>query len=1254
MVKPLEIVPTVHLEMAAESSIKAVDSSDQIMEVSPSASSSIIRVEDLPKTFSNTTHNSYPMNEENAENDYDGSSAQHPLDKSRSTETKNEDILKEWLDKTTTLELNLAAIVPPEHSYQIDGMDVKQLPWTENETKQILAQLQFLQDEIPLGRGINGVDSTKVWKETLGAIKTKIQAAIDRGSLRRDDPALHKLRTTISSIQLVDLAKLATLMQRNKEVGDIVEGRDVLLLCGETGSGKTTTMQFLLGTNFEEVETDGFLHLAPKSYMNPAHAKFKTSYSQDPTTRAIQAAKVRVAGRGEVAICDVPSYDVAICLEEDISLGMGMVQAIQRAKSVRPVVVLSREGMGNRFGNLPETLRIVRRLFRNISSKEDLKPFSYVFTKYDEKHRLLLHKQFLALLRNPPKLGKGEQDMFEAFVEDLAEKTDPAAELMLPIEDHPAKPLASIYRQSEAEKADPQELCQPFVSDFSMRQMQLQMNLMMHDFQGQILQENYPGAIERIHQMVDSSYLFPQMQPFVDQAKDQYLQQVTQIWILVVRSIGKEDYQTALYRMEQLNSMAADFPDAVECSSMGHELLSQSVTEPIAQGCHEKCIRRMLLLSKLEDRFPVSSDAIEASLKGLKERIVELIREEKFDETVDLLKLLGRAESDIPDAFIVAQHGLHLVREVLLNLIEEENYEQSVPLIMRLSELAQHFAEVNSQVRRILKTLRKRTERAIQLGHYAKGAYLLNHMTALAPNLNDGVELIEQSLDSAAQHACELRMDVVNAFEGLMQVNDIKKYKQLLQYATGVVDKLMQSECMRIACSSFFKTQPIAATRKTDDKKPNYLAVLCTPKDCTSDAFVTAQVRHLVECISAEFHTYEQESTSMEYMMEHRKSLLSIILRQRAAHISFQETPGAALAESLYEKIFGKLQELIESLLSLSEASFDSSMDMKEFEFQAYFLAFLVQGFTRQKGEKDGADMQAMEDFDHRRVTLMLRFENEISNTMELLGDYSFPDFRSNEGKTKANFDSYFQETNLFDLEAPRQLLLSLSGAPRLCKMMATMLSVHSAQESVEALDKSVLELIQKIVSYFEETYDTLVQGLRMKRISPTVGFRDAAGLSQDATMVHPQFEAAQSWSLALQEDLQPAWLRLQEIESCLQTLISNLQVHSEKLDDISLLGFLNTIFSSDPDDGGCVGACYGRTSKYDLFLTELPALGPHQAGSLLLIASMHDGKVMEKTNHGESKLLSGMDYEKRGDDDDDIRLPSADVAMLQSIEAIS
>jgi len=1073
--------------------------------------------------------------------------------------------------------------------YKKGDIKVKQLPWTEEETQQVMEHIRFLQDELPGGRGLNNSESAKVWKDSLDHLRSKIVKAVAEGKISRHSSLLHKLASATRAIQLVDLTKLSKLMKANSQAGDCIAGKEVLLLCGETGAGKTTALQYFLGTTFEEVEVDGFLHLSPTSYVDPAHDKFKTSYSREPTTRVLQAATEWVDGHGEIAIADLPSYDVANCLEEDIALGTGMVNALYRAKSVRPVVLLSREGMGNRFSNLPETMRIIRRLYQ-VQSEKDWKPFCYAFTKYDYKHRKLLHKQFAALQRLPPKLGKGEQPLFNALIEDIAEKTNPEANVILPMEENPSKSLAYLFRATEDGKMDPKELCTSFASDFSLRQFHLQMQLAMCDFQGNMLQEDYESAIKNINNMKTMADVFPEISTHLESAKDAFKQRVAQLWVLVVRSIGQEDYETALYRMEQLNAVGSDFPDAMECSVLGHELLTQSITEPFTEHEFDKSIHRIIEMTKLQKRFPDLSDVVDFGLQALREKLINLINDKDYSAAVVLMHHLGRSESDLPSSFVVAQHGLHLVRESLLKLIEDEDYGNGIPLTIKVSELGSAFAEANSYVRRILKTIRKRVDYAIQSRDYVKAGFLLRTVTTLAPSLTDGKEYIEFALDSAAQHVCELRMEVVNAFDALLQVKDQTKYKKLLQYAVKTMASLNKSEPTRLVCADFYKTQEIPLD--AENYKPNYLAILCTPRDCTSESFCVAQVRHLIEQMTSELAPFD-EKASMEFLMENRKDLLSIILRLRSTSNGFMNSAGGSLAVTLYEKAFTKFQDVVENILSLSEKSFNSSMDMKEFEFQAWLLAFLIQGFTREREDEDGPDIQKMEDLDHRRVTLMLRFENEISDTMELLSNYTFPDFKEKES-CKPNFATFLQEVNLPDLEAPRQLLLSLSQAPQLCKMMATMISAHSAEKSVESLDRSIIDLFGRIVSYLEATYVRLIQDLKIKNITSHVGLKDASEMNFEIPMIYLSFQRVEHWSKDTTTGIAPLLKRLCEIEACLHILIPKLKERVHGAEDIGPAAFIkNLICMENSGPVGCNCLFSKCDGSVDDFMETLPVLPP-------------------------------------------------------------
>jgi tetratricopeptide (TPR) repeat protein len=1068
-----------------------------------------------------------------------------------------------------------------QHAYDIDGMDIQQLPWTPQETQTVLKQIQFL-------KTLEG-DFKSIKKEQIRDMESRLKNSLqnNNNTLRRDTVLLEKIADKFRHANLVDMNKLSKLMERNAQAGQELEGKDVLLLCGETGSGKTTTLQFLAGTTFEEVEVDGFLHLQPVHWKDPKSTQFKTSYSREPTTRSLQALTVEASDGSELAICDVPAYDVANCIEEDVALGCAMVEALHKAKSVRIAVVLSHEGMGNRFSNLYSSLKVVKNLCA-VLEKPDLKPFTYLFTHYDKKHKRLLHKQFSALARHPPRVDSAQQDLFQAFIEDIAYKTEFDAHVVLPCEEDPGLLLERLLRGTQPEQ-NAKLLFANFASDFSLKQLKLQMEIQLQDFHTLLLQEEYGTAMTAIHRMTVLSESFSQMEPFVQQALGSFKQQVAQLWVLVVRSIGKQDYYTAFYRMSQLKIMAGEFPDAVECSQLGQDLLTQGLSECIAGDFYGKAINQLILMSKLMDRFPDAQEILQFGLEKLKEKLQKLLNTGFYDTAVDIIQQLGRVDQDIEGAFTLAQHGLHMAREILLKTIDDENYTAGMHLMVQISGLGEDFAEADACVRRALKTIRKRIDRSVEYGDYVKAGYLLRNLSKLAESLRDGGDSIELALDAAAQHACELRMEVVNAFEALLKCKEQKRFTQLLDFTANCMSTLAKSEPMRVVCAEYYQSD--SYPKDDNDIKPNYLAILCTPKDCTSEAFCTAQVKHLLDIIAVELPEIEGENASIENLMTDRKPLLSVVARLRAANIAFKDFPGGRAAHATYMEVFAKFQALIENILMVSETSFQSSMEMKEFEIQAWFLAFLIQGFAKGRADDSSEDSKLVDELDHRRVKLMLRFENEVSDTMELLGNYNFLDFQDEIRGKRPDFPTFFEENKMSELEAPRQLLLSLSEAPQLCKMLATQVDTAEAKEPVVVLDKSVVKLFTDIVAYLETEYERMLSELKSDSMSYTFGIRYGQRLLQDMILIRTEFAPVQLWSAETQKGLRPNFYRLDIIEATLQELVKKLKVRIMETDEISPMAFITNAF-------GCTGPCF---CEPDDFVERLPKLPPARNPEMLI-----------------------------------------------------
>ncbi|CAB9504175.1 expressed unknown protein [Seminavis robusta] len=366
----------------------------------------------------------------------------------------------------------------------------------------------------------------KAIRQILETMKQAIREGMHKEGLyrrRHVSVLVENITNLLQFLQPIDLEKLIDLMKNNRLAGDNMEGHEVVLLLGSVGSGKTTTLLSLAGTSFTEVQVDGFTHLKPDKFLDPSVVGYETSYGRDAMTRALQTARVTLDGR-ELVVCDTPGFGDAEDFEQEIANGLGIVRALHRARSVRPVLVLSREGMGDRFSAFSETLASVTRLIGKPTAVH-LKPINYVFTNYEKRHRNCLCRQFI-LMKKRPRGDEEEAAIFGLFVDDIINKTTPEAQVALPLEDGPHKLLLSILEEKFC-VLQPKEYFVPSVSDSALRKLKLQLQITLRD---------------------------------------------------IVNSLSEEGYDLAEYRMNQLTRLALVLPEASECAQLGMEATLRHIT----------------------------------------------------------------------------------------------------------------------------------------------------------------------------------------------------------------------------------------------------------------------------------------------------------------------------------------------------------------------------------------------------------------------------------------------------------------------------------------------------------------------------------------------------------------------------------------------------------------------------------------------------------------------------------------------------
>ena len=635
--------------------------------------------------------------------------------------------------------------------------------WTETDTSRYIHRLEAFQKVVT-----EQMDRFPLQSQTGRDIMETMQVAVARcvsGSLRHSKSVALVLRHVsqmaisvsklLQEIQLVDLDKLIYLMKHNQQAGMAMANKDVILLCGAARSGKTTTLHYMAGSKLEEVEVEGFFHLQPTRVKQAALAHYKTACSdREAVTKHLQTVTVRIQdgtnkeSEREVVICDTPGLGNGASLSDnsvelDIANGLGMVRSLHRAKTIKPVFVLSRDEVRvrERFSAFDgETVACISRLLCK-SQDVDLSPLNYVFTKYEEKHRDCLCKQFSVMGKNhimnsggsigagnivpsssSCKSGEDETvnndtsatrnvQLMHKVLNDIAKKTTPNANIVLPLEGKHEEFVQHVWDTSHTVQV-PAKFFVPFVSFAALKKLQLQLRITLSDLRTSLVEEDHVTAVYRLRQLQDLASVLPEAKDCASLGEEAVRRHMATIRERIMASLERKDTSMAIHRSHQLVTLSEVLPEAKVHGTVTYDSvmmlrdLNQAL-KSIDYTTSHNCMSKLLELSQeFPEATKCSHFALKASVHHVSEfrgnvaNLVSNILGENT-ETQEFTSLLGKLRTEMSNVV----HS-----EPLLSLCVKSNFEGvDKDDVVLMSQLAQSTGEnfCVAQVQRLTDHMKK-------------------------------------------------------------------------------------------------------------------------------------------------------------------------------------------------------------------------------------------------------------------------------------------------------------------------------------------------------------------------------------------------------------------------------------------------------------------------------------------------------------------------------------------------------------------
>ncbi|CAG9315972.1 unnamed protein product [Blepharisma stoltei] len=333
-------------------------------------------------------------------------------------------------------------------------------------------------------------------------------------------------------IRPINIKELSRLISKSAQFSGNIENKDIILLIGVTGAGKSTTTHFLCGSKLDRILEDGVRHIKAVAIKNPTLKNISISSHAQSETRYITLVPINIKDSQEtIFLCDTPGLLDTSGAEVDIANTISIVEYVKKCRSVRPLILLSSKTEGDRFEGVKKLAHTLARLVPNFNKYSN--SFTYAFTKYKKKDASNIH----ALVNNAIRKIEIPDEAFLHILNDIKNKTKNGAITIDPLKDDPQELIRKILEREPIE--DPKNAFESFITEDSRLSIKNQVLIYSKDIEKALNSMNYEIIKYKLD---DLKYLASQFAQFEPQ------------YISCVESVIKKTNDTYENTVAQFNS----------------------------------------------------------------------------------------------------------------------------------------------------------------------------------------------------------------------------------------------------------------------------------------------------------------------------------------------------------------------------------------------------------------------------------------------------------------------------------------------------------------------------------------------------------------------------------------------------------------------------------------------------------------------------------------------------------------------------